>query len=168
MPDTPTPEKISPSDRPHRDDLPTGTQHSNASPVDDKPLDGQPLGRRSQKTSAKIALLALFGLGASWFMAQQAFTAKLPAVDNDTGLQVRSVTGTVIKTLEQFSLTTNEGGQYHVFDPNNLIDGFAKKRGIKGDLYEMNDVCLKGVISPVGNYGHLGRYERQIVITHIC
>ena len=135
-----------------------------------------PTPNNNRQGAAKIALIALFGLGATWFAAQQALTSRFSSENGSNDLDTFDIkrlkpqlfSGHVVKTLEQFSLTTNEGGQYHVFDPNSLIDGLAKKRGIKGDLYEMNDVCLKGVISPVGNYGHLGRYERQIVITHIC
>ena len=132
-----------------------------------------PRPNNNRQGAAKIALITLFGLGATWFAAQQALTSRFSSETGPNGLdsldikglKPQLVSGHVVKTLEQFSLTTQEGGQYHVADPNHIIDSIAKQRGIQGDLYDMNDVRIKGVISQVGNYGHLGRYERQIIVT---
>lgn len=119
----------------------------------------------NRKSSLKFVLIALIGVGVTGFAAQQAMSAKLSANLDNPGLRPKPMTGTVYKTLEQFSFSSTDGNQYHVDDPSNIIDGIAKQRGIEQSLYELEDVCIKGVISKVGNYGHMGRFERQIIVT---
>lgn len=120
-----------------------------------------------KNTFTKLALISLVALGAAWLVNQKGFSETLAPQVGEDSLKPKSFQGSVVKTLEQFSLTAKEGGEYHIFDPNNLLNDVAKKRGIKGDLYEMKEVCIKGIVSPVGNYGHLGRYERQITVTSV-
>lgn len=116
----------------------------------------------------KFALLALIGIGATSFAAQQAMSAKLSAHLDNPGLKPKPVTGTVLKTLEQFSFSSNTGQQYHIDDPSNIIDSIAKQRGIKDSFYKLDNVCIKGVVSKVGSYGHMGYFERQIIVTGKC
>lgn len=117
------------------------------------------------KTAAKLALLALIGAGATWLATQKNLAEVLAPNANVDSLRPQQMRGQVIKTLEQFSFSSEEGGQYHISDANNLIDNLAKQRGIDATLYELSDVSIKGVISKVGNYGHMGRFERQIIVT---
>lgn len=117
------------------------------------------------KTAAKLALIALIGAGATWLATQKNLAEVLAPNANVDSLRPQQMRGQVIKTLEQFSFSSEEGGQYHIFDPNHLIDKLAKQRGIDSTLYELSDVSIKGVISKVGNYGHMGRFERQIIVT---
>lgn len=117
------------------------------------------------KTAAKLALIALIGAGATWLATQKNLAEVLAPNANVDSLRPQQMRGQVIKTLEQFSFSSEEGGQYHIFDPNYLIDKLAKQRGIDSTLYELSDVSIKGVISKVGNYGHMGRFERQIIVT---
>ena len=116
----------------------------------------------------KFALLALIGIGATSFAAQQAMSAKLSAQLDNPGLKPKPVTGTVLKTLEQFSFSSSAGQQYHIDDPSNIIDSIAKQRGFKDSFYKLDNVCIKGVISKVGSYGHMGYFERQIIVTGKC
>lgn len=124
-----------------------------------------PTPNNNRQGAAKIALIALFGLGATWFAAQQALTSRFSSEngsnDLDTldikGLKPQLFSGHVVKTLEQFSLTSRAGITYHLNDPNNLINKVAKRRGVTQNLYELDDIKLKGIVSPVGNYGHMGR-----------
>lgn len=119
----------------------------------------------SPKTAAKLALIALVGVGATWFATQKNLAEVLAPNANVDSLQPQSMNGHVLKTLEQFSFSSEEGGQFHISDPNNLLDGIAKQRGIDSTLYELPEVSIKGVVSKVGNYGHMGRFERQIIVT---
>lgn len=120
------------------------------------------------KTAAKLALIALIGVGATWFATQKNLAEVLAPNANVDSLRPQPMKGRVLKTLEQFSFSSDEGRQFHISDPNNLLDGIAKQRGIDATLYELSDVCIKGVVSKVGNYGHMGRFERQIIITGLC
>ena len=117
------------------------------------------------KTAAKLALIALVGIGATWFATQKNLAEVLAPNANVDSLRPQPMNGHVLKTLEQFSFSSDEGGQFHISDPNNLLDGIAKQRGIDSTLYELSDVSIKGVVSKVGNYGHMGRFERQIIVT---
>lgn len=117
------------------------------------------------KTAAKLALIALVGIGATWFATQKNLAEVLAPNANVESLRPQAMNGHVIKTLEQFSFSSDEGGQFHISDPNNLLDGIAKQRHIDSTLYELSDVYIKGVVSKVGNYGHMGRFERQIIVT---
>lgn len=76
--------------------------------------------------------------------------------------------GSVKKSLEQFSFTTEQGGQYHIDDPNHILDELARNRGVVDSFYELNKVQVKAVISKAGSYGHMGYYERQIVIVGLA
>ena len=117
------------------------------------------------KTAAKLALIALVGVGATWFATQKNLAEVLAPDANVDSLRPQSMNGHVLKTLEQFSFSSDEGGQFHISDPNNLLDGIAKQRGIESTLYELSNVSINGVVSKVGNYGHMGRFERQIIVT---
>lgn len=119
----------------------------------------------SPKTAAKLALIALVGVGATWFATQKNLAEVLAPNANVDSLRPQLMNGHILKTLEQFSFSSDEGGQFHISDPNNLLDSIAKQRGIDSTLYELSDVCIKGVVSKFGNYGHMGRFERQIIVT---
>jgi len=119
----------------------------------------------SPKTAAKLALIALVGVGATWFATQKNLAEVLAPKANVDSLRPQLMNGRVLKTLEQFSFSSDEGGQFHISDPNNLLDSIAKQRGIDSTLYELPEVSIKGVVSKVGNYGHMGRFERQIIVT---
>lgn len=123
---------------------------------------------KHKNSTLKLALIALIGIGVTSFAAQQAMSAKLSANLNNPGLKPKPVTGTVLKTLEQFSFSSHAGQQYHIDDPSNIIDSIAKQRGIKDSFYKLDNVCIKGVVSKVGSYGHMGYFERQIIVTGRC
>lgn len=123
--------------------------------------------QQRQKTTVTIALIALIGAGATWLMSQKALSDTIMPQVGESGLKPLPYEGTVVKTLEQFSLTSRDGITYHLNDPNNLINKVAKRRGVTQNLYQLDNIKLKGIVSPVGNYGHMGRWERQITVTAV-
>lgn len=120
------------------------------------------------KIVAKVALISLIGAGMALLANAKNISAKLAGEHNLQTLQPQIIKGAVNKTVEVFSLTTPQGQQYHVYDPESIIDGLAKQRGIYSHYYQMDRVCIKGLISQVGNYGHLGQFERQLTIVGRC
>ncbi|WP_230659062.1 hypothetical protein [Psychrobacter sp. I-STPA10] len=120
------------------------------------------------KTVAKVALISLIGTGVALLANAKNISAKLADEHNVKTLQPQTIKGAVNKTVEVFSLMTPQGQQYHVYDPESIIDELAKQRGIYSHYYQMDRVCIKGLISKVGSYGHLGQFERQLTVTGRC
>ena len=79
-------------------------------------------------------------------------------------LKPQEMKGTVVYTFEEFSFTNEAGVGYHVFDPNDVLASMAKDRGVFDTHYTLNRVRIKGIVSGVGNYGHMGRFERQLTV----
>ena len=86
---------------------------------------------------------------------------------NLSNLKPQTRTGTVNKTLEQFSFTDSHGEQYHINDPSQLIDIFAKKQGIDSRFYNLDNVQITGVVSEEGSYGHMGFAKYQLNVTSV-
>lgn len=121
-----------------------------------------------QKTVARFMLLSLIGGGVALLANAKNISEKLANDNNLQTLKPLVVKGQVNKTLEIFSLTTSQGGRYHIYDPEAIIDGLAKQRGIHSGYYEIDRICVKGLVSQVGNYGHLGQFERQLTVVGRC
>lgn len=141
---------------------------------------------KPKKVFTNVLLLSLFAGVTAMFVGQLASANNTTAestikVKNSTAnlkdttqikgasdLKPHTLTGHITKTLEQFSLTTNDGLQYHVYDPHRVLDKLAKKKNIHNSLYEMDGVNIKALISGVGKYGHMGFYKRQITILQLA
>lgn len=78
----------------------------------------------------------------------------------------QNYTGMVHKSLEIFTFTT-PAMTYHIADPSNLIDDIAKEQGINAPFYDL-ETCVRGVLSPKGQYGHLGHLDYQLNIVGRC
>ena len=56
---------------------------------------------------------------------------------------------------------------YYVSDPKQLLIKDSKSLKQKG-YYKYFETCVIGNISPIGQYGPLGKYQNQITIREIC
>ena len=56
---------------------------------------------------------------------------------------------------------------YYVSDPQQLLIENSKSLNQKG-YYKYFETCVIGNISPIGQYGPLGKYQNQITIREIC
>ena len=56
---------------------------------------------------------------------------------------------------------------YYVSDPKQLLIKDSKSINQKG-YYKYFETCVIGNISPIGQYGPLGKYQNQITIREIC
>ena len=121
-----------------------------------------------QKTVVKVVLISVIGIGMALLANAKNLSEKVANEHNLKTIQPQIVKGKVHKTLEIFSLATPEGGQYYVYDPEAIIDGLAKQRGVYSSYYQLDRVCIKGLVSQVGNYGHLGQFERQLTVVGHC
>lgn len=120
------------------------------------------------KVIAKVALISLIGAGVALLANAKNNSEKLADKHDIKTLQPKIIRGAVNKSLEIFSLTTQQGQQYHIYDPELTIDGLAKQRGIYSHYYQMDRVCIKAIVSDVGSYGHLGQFERQLTVVGRC
>lgn len=77
-------------------------------------------------------------------------------------IKPQDYTGLVHKSLEIFTFTT-PAMTYHIADPSDIIDDIAKEQGITTPFYDL-DTCVRGVLSPKGQYGHLGHLDYQLNI----
>ena len=116
----------------------------------------------------KLFLITAVGVGLSLITSAKLAATGLVDKKNPQSIKPQVMVGKVIKSLEQFSFTSEQGVQYHVADPSNILDDLAKKRGIVDSFYTLNRVRVKVLISKAGNYGHMGYYERQITIVGIA
>ncbi|WP_028858635.1 hypothetical protein [Psychrobacter phenylpyruvicus] len=116
----------------------------------------------------KLFLITAVGVGLSLISSAKLAATGLADKEDPGSFKPQVLAGKVTKNLEQFSLTTEQGVQYHVADPSNILDDLAKKRGVVGSFYTLNRVRVKAVISKPGNYGHMGYYERQITVVGIA
>lgn len=112
----------------------------------------------------KVILFSFIAGGVALFMGNQATADSTMKLLNKSNINTEVVTGNVTKTLEQFSLTTEQGTQYHVYDPDAILDKLAQQRINQDGLYELDNVKVKAIVSDVGNYGHMGYYQHQITI----
>lgn len=78
----------------------------------------------------------------------------------------QNYTGVVHKSLEIFTFTTS-AMTYHVSDPSQFIDEIAKEQGITSPFYDL-ETCVRGVLSPKGQYGHLGHLDYQLNVVGRC
>ena len=120
------------------------------------------------KIVAKVALISLIGAGVALLANAKNISEKLLKESDCKTQQPQTVKGAITKSVEIFSLTTPQGQRYHIYDPESIIDGLAKQRGIYSNYYQMDRVCIQGLISQVGNYGHLGQFDRQLTIVSRC
>ena len=116
----------------------------------------------------KLFLITAVGVGLSLISSAKLAATGLADKKDSGSIKPQILAGKVTKSLEQFSFTTEQGVQYHVADPSNILDDLAKKRGIVDSFYTLNRVRVKAVISKAGNYGHMGYYERQLTIVGIA
>ncbi|SJM37608.1 hypothetical protein A1019T_01587 [Psychrobacter pasteurii] len=122
--------------------------------------------RRSALT--KLFLISAVGVGLSLISSAKLAATNLADKKNQDSIKPQILAGKVTKSLEQFSFTTEQGVQYHIADPSHILDDLAKKRGVVDGFYTLNRVRVKALISKVGNYGHMGYYERQVTIVGIA
>lgn len=78
----------------------------------------------------------------------------------------QSYTGMVHKSLEIYTFTT-AAMTYHVSDPSQFIDEIAKEQGITSAFYDLK-TCVRGVLSPKGQYGNLGHLDYQLNVVGRC
>ena len=121
--------------------------------------------RRSALT--KLFLISAVGVGLSLISSAKLAATNLADKKKQDSIKPQILAGKVTKRLEQFSFTTEQGVQYHIADPSHILDDLAKKRGVVDGFYTLNRVRVKALISKVGNYGHMGYYERQVTIVGI-
>ncbi|MDN3451903.1 MULTISPECIES: hypothetical protein [unclassified Psychrobacter] len=70
------------------------------------------------------------------------------------------------RSFEVHELESN-GSIYYVSDPKQLLIKAAK--GINQDgYYKFFETCIVGNVSAVGQYGPLGKYQKQITVRGIC
>lgn len=124
------------------------------------------------KTKLKVALISVMGLGLALFAHSKTSITETEnssskVVEKSSVMVPQVVTGKVNKTLEEFSITARNGVSYHVADPSHLLDKLAKKRGNTHPLYQLDNVRIKGLISPAGNYGHMGYYQYQLTVVDV-
>lgn len=122
--------------------------------------------RRSALT--KLFLISAVGVGLSLISSAKLAATNLADKKDQGSIKPQVLAGKVTKSLEQFSFTTEQGVQYHIADPSHILDDLAKKRGVVDGFYTLNRVRVKALISKVGNYGHMGYYERQVTIVGIA
>jgi len=116
----------------------------------------------------KLFLISAVGVGLSLITSAKLVATNLADKAGQDSVQPQVLVGSVNKSLEQFSFTTEQGVQYHISDPSNIIDDLAKKRGVIHPFYELHRVRVKALISKSGNYGHMGHYERQITVVGLA
>lgn len=116
----------------------------------------------------KLFLISVVGATIGLFSTSSLLASYAAGKTGQDSIKPQVLAGKVTKSLEQFSFTTEQGVQYHVADPSNILDDLAKKRGVLGNFYTLNRVRVKAVISKPGNYGHMGYYERQLTIVGIA
>lgn len=116
----------------------------------------------------KLFLISAVGVGLSLITSAKLVATNLADKAGQDSVQPQVLVGSVNKSLEQFSFTTEQGVQYHISDPSNIIDDLAKKRGVIHPFYELHRVRVKALISKAGNYGHMGHYERQITVVGLA
>lgn len=116
----------------------------------------------------KLFLISAVGAAIGLLSASPLLAGYAADKADQDSIEPQVLVGSVKKSLEQFSFTTEQGAQYHIDDPSHILDGLAKSRGIIDSYYNLNRVHVKAVISKVGNYGHMGYYERQIVIVGLA
>ena len=116
----------------------------------------------------KLFLISAVGVGLSLITSAKLVAINLADKAGQDSVQPQVLIGSVNKSLEQFSFTTEQGVQYHISDPSNIIDDLAKKRGVIHPFYELHRVRVKALISKAGNYGHMGHYERQITVVGLA
>ncbi|WP_296402191.1 hypothetical protein [Psychrobacter sp.] len=119
-------------------------------------------------TLTKLFVISAIGIGLSFFSNSKLVANAMADKVGQDSLKPQVIVGSVHKSLEQFSLTSEQGMQYHISDPSNILDDLAKKRGVVDSFYTLNRVRVKAIISKAGNYGHMGFYERQINIVGIA
>ena len=92
----------------------------------------------------------------------------------------RDLTGTAITNVEKevelrgkfkrsFEIyeLESQGSTYYVSDPNNLL--IRESKGVnQQSYYKLFETCIAGNISPEGQYGPLGKYQKQITVRAIC
>lgn len=112
--------------------------------------------------------------GATWLLAKANSQAlrdtTQPIADsvknNITDIKPQNYIGLVHKSLETFTFTT-AAMTYHVADPSNYLDEIAKQQGIESPFYDL-ETCVQGILSPKGQYGHLGHLDYQLNIVGRC
>lgn len=110
--------------------------------------------------------------GAAWLLAKANSQALRDTSITDSvkstiaDIRPQDYTGLVHKSLENFTFTT-PAMTYHIADPSNLIDKIAKEQGIATPFYDL-ETCVRGVLSPKGQYGHLGHLDYQLNIVGRC
>ncbi len=82
-----------------------------------------------------------------------------------------SIEGLITKGFEIYELKTKSGEILHVFDPQQhlkpiIAEGFKNQSG--ETLWLTIPVCIDGLLSPKGQYGHMGSYIQQIEIIGLC
>ena len=78
----------------------------------------------------KLFLITAVGVGLSLITSAKLAATGLVDRKNPQSIKPQVMVGKVTKSLEQFSFTSEQGVQYHVADPSNILDDLAKKRGI--------------------------------------
>ena len=130
----------------------------------------QSASKNPYRKAALTKLLVISAVGATigLFSASSLLASYAADKTGQDSIKPQLLVGSVKKSLEQFSFTTEQGVQYHIDDPNHILDRLARDRGTVGSYYELNRVRVKAVISKVGNYGHMGYYELQIIIVGLA
>ena len=85
----------------------------------------------------------------------------LKNVDNEVELR-----GTFKRSFEVYELES-QGSTYYVSDPNKLLIRESKDMHQQG-YYKWFETCVTGSVSPEGQYGPLGKYQKQITVRAIC
>lgn len=140
-------------------------RHSSPNPTP-SPQDSAHIASHSNPKAGwtKLLLISVVGVGFALLSTSKLVASSLADKTDNESFKSQVLVGSVKKKLQQFSFVTEQGVQYHIADPSNILDDLAKKRGITDPFYQLNRVRVKVLISKVGNYGHMGYYERQITI----
>ena len=70
------------------------------------------------------------------------------------------------RSFEVHELASN-GITYYVSDPKQLLIKEAKNKNKEG-YYKFFETCIVGKISALGQYGPLGKYQKQITVHRVC
>ncbi len=116
--------------------------------------------------------LIILGFASTIFMStgcdetQASSNSDVKAVVLESVAKEVQLRGKFKRSFEVHEFVSN-GTTYYVSDPKQLLIKDSKSLNQKG-YYKYFETCVIGNISPIGQYGSLGKYQNQITIREIC